>query len=67
VNSETWRVLSYIVALHKQDFTGRFEISWENGVPKHTRTESGRRPDELPDADGDLVKHLQEAQRRSGA
>ena len=59
--SALWRLLAFLVELHQQGYTGSVSVSWKDGVPQHTRTESNRLPAELPGDDAGLVKLLQSA------
>ena len=60
---QIWRLMSFFAALHKQGYTGKTEVSWKDGIPQHTRTESNRVPDELPGADDALVELLAAAKQ----
>lgn len=62
---QLWRVMSFFMSLHQRGYTGRTEVSWKDGVPQHTRTESNRVPDELPSADEELVDMLESAKREA--
>jgi hypothetical protein len=56
-----WALFSYFVALHKAGYTGSTAVSWRDGVPQHTKTESNATPEELPGDDAGLVALLAEA------